>query len=70
MNSEAMTEKEFAKVVGVSAKTVSRFRLARKIDYHRAGYRIYYLPEDVESWHRKMKREAIWGRADVKSAAG
>lgn len=45
-------------------------RLARKIDYHRAGYRVYYLPEDVESFHRLTKREAIWGKPGAKSAAG
>ena len=59
MDSEKMTEAEFAKVVGVSAATVGRFRRARKIQYHRYGRIVYYLPEDIDAWHSTMKHEAI-----------
>ncbi len=60
MDSEKMTEAEFAKAVGASPSTVGRLRRARKIDYHRYGRMVYYLPEDIESWHKTMKHEAIW----------
>ena len=48
MDNEKMTEAEFAKEVGVSAATVGRVRRARKIQYHRYGRIVYYLPEDME----------------------
>lgn len=66
MQSPKMTEREFAKVVGVSVYTVARARKARRIDYHQYGAIVYYLPEDVEAWHRQNKHEAIWGRQEKK----
>ena len=54
------TEAGFAKVVGVSARTVRRQRHERLIQFHRCGWRIYYLPEDVDAWHEAMKHEPIW----------
>jgi DNA-binding MurR/RpiR family transcriptional regulator len=60
MDNQKMTEAEFARVVGVSVATVGRFRRARKIQYHRYGRIVYYLPEDVEKWHESMKHEPIW----------
>ena len=59
MDNEKMTEVEFARAVGVSSATVGRMRRARKIQYHRYGRIVYYLPEDIEAWHRTMKHEAI-----------
>lgn len=53
-----MTEAEFAKEVGASPATVGRLRRDGLIDYHQYGRRIYYLQEDVESWHRTMKHQA------------
>jgi predicted transcriptional regulator len=55
-----MTEKEFAVEVGSSERTVRRLRTERKIQYHRASWKIYYLPEDVEAWHEMAKHEPIW----------
>jgi DNA-binding MurR/RpiR family transcriptional regulator len=60
MDNQKMTEAEFAKAVGASPSTVGRLRRARKIDYHRYGRMVYYLPEDIEAWHKTMKHEAIW----------
>jgi hypothetical protein len=58
MSEHKMTEAEFAKVVDASPATVGRFRRAGLIDYHQYGRRVYYLQEDVESWHRTMKHQA------------
>ena len=66
MREDWMTEKEFAEKVGVSVYTVARGRKARRIDYHQYGAIVYYLPEDVEAWHRNNKREAIWGAREKK----
>ena len=55
-----MTEAEFAKAVGLSRVTISRLRKARQIDYNRCRQKVYYLPKDIESFHRKMKCEAAW----------
>ena len=56
------TELEFAKEVGASARTVRRERAARRIQYHRVGWRVYYLPEDVDAWHETMKHKPIWSK--------
>jgi hypothetical protein len=61
---EILTEKEFAERVGSSESTVARRRKKRLIDYRRDGKRIYYLaPDDVISYHDRMKRPAKPSRA-------
>jgi hypothetical protein len=65
MDNQKMTEAEFAKAVGCSALTVARLRKARKIQFHSyglGGRRIYYLPEDIESWHERNRHEPIWSK--------
>jgi excisionase family DNA binding protein len=69
MDNEKMTEAEFAKVVGVSARTVRRLRHDRKIQYHRASWKIYYLPEDVDAWHEMAKHEPIWRKNDLRKVS-
>jgi predicted transcriptional regulator len=64
-----MTEKEFAKEVGVSERTVRRQRHDRLIQYHRAGWLIYYLPEDVDAWHETMKHEPICRKSDLRKVS-
>jgi excisionase family DNA binding protein len=63
-----MTEKEFAVEVGVSERTVRRKRHDREIQYHRAGWRVYYLPEDIEAWHETMKHEPIFQSKNLRRA--
>jgi len=66
MANRRMTEREFAKEVGVSYTTVGRKRRAREIQYRRDSWRIYYLPEDVQAWHEQMKHEPILKNHDLR----
>jgi excisionase family DNA binding protein len=70
MAMEKLTEAEFAKRVGVSKNTVGRLRRAGKIDYHRYGRIVYYLQEDVDSWHATMKRPAWASKTHGLRSAG
>jgi excisionase family DNA binding protein len=65
-----LTEREFAKRVGVSLNTVGRLRRSGKIDYHRYGRIVYYLQEDIDSWHQKMKRSAWASKTHEMRRAG
>jgi excisionase family DNA binding protein len=65
---QKMTEAEFAKVVGVSERTVRRKRHDREIQYHRVGWKIYYLQEDVDAWHETMKHEPIFQSKNLRRA--
>jgi hypothetical protein len=69
MSKARMTEKEFAVEVGTSERTVRRQRHDRLIQYHRVGWRIYYLPEDITAWHEQMKHEPIWKTRDLKKVS-
>jgi hypothetical protein len=64
-----MTEKEFALEVGSSERTVRRRRHDRQSQFHRCGWRVYYLPEDVEAWHEQNKHEPIWKTRELKKVS-
>ena len=55
-----MTEPEFASRVGLCHKTVAELRRAGRVNYRRAGRKIYYLEEDVALFDEAAKREARW----------
>jgi hypothetical protein len=65
-----MTEAEFAGRVGLCHKTVATLRRAGRVNYRRAGRKIYYLEEDVALFDEAAKREARWNpRAKVAKAS-
>jgi hypothetical protein len=57
---ERMTEPQFAERIGLCHKTVAELRRAGRVNYRRAGRKIYYLEEDVALFDEAARRDAKW----------
>jgi hypothetical protein len=54
-----MNEAEFAEAVGGwHRETIARLRREGLIDHCKKGRMIWYLPEHVDSFHRRFERKA------------
>ena len=53
---QRLTEDQFAKAVGASPRKIADLRRNRKIQFRRDGWKVFYLPEDIDAYFETMKR--------------
>lgn len=56
---QRLTEDQFAKAVGASPRKVADLRRNRKIQFRRDGWKVFYLPEDIDAYFETMKRPIL-----------
>jgi hypothetical protein len=56
---QRLTEYQFAQAVGASPRKIAALRRQRRIQFRRDGWKVFYLPEDIDAYFETMKRPIL-----------